>query len=799
MLLKELVLEVSLKPFLRRGAPSIREVCEDLYRPWLSAVRNAKQLSVLLWSSDGSEILEYSGDRKKSFDWSRYIGIMNRPLPGDIERHDPLRRNAMLDHPFEENTKETDYAFLVSLVRELKQTGKQMTGGKILVGTAFDPGPEFAVSEFKYRKHPELCRGAYAGERKEVVSCYARLHADSTSYAGFPDGIPEGTPFGSFLGRQCACFLRDMEMDFFWLSNGFGFGNFPWNYNGAVFDGRRFHPDRLNAIRSQMIELFWKEFRKECTVPVFVRGTNLSTGRDLACDGVPLKEIYESGYISAPPVNSPWVALNYDFGSELIGWMSHVSGFPQDDFTFRFYLHDPWFQTKPWSANDEKEPYDIYMPCSVSRLRKKGKVVVPDRLNLLSADDCHGDFPEEAAEQILPHLHQALRTAPDAPGPFLWLYPFAEYHRWILPESGRIGEVFAGDHFLRDAVNNGLPLNTVMSTDDCDRLPAGRIVFSPVPEQKSAWERKILEFLRDGGKVLLYGPLDHSETFRNLLEISLGIPLEGVLTLEGPAVPQTFAPDRTIVHVPVYSAGGIREQGGRALLAGAYRKNAHRTLAAERFFESRGHLIWVRCSTARCHAFSFQDEYLGKLTREEYFESAVLIRSLLSRFGWLFDYPRRSAEEFFPHQTLSIHDNAFYFSGRNLSQTLDHRIRTPFGAPAMCGTDFLLRENTAVYRFPLSWNRECRVFLEGEDSLIRVHESSSPLTDRSRVLNLYGLKNAVLRIFPPKSCWDNVEIAETLATFSVTGPRVPWQTCVAGGWTYLETTRRISGNISIYW
>ena len=70
-------------------------------------------------------------------------------------------------------------------------------------------------------------------------------------------------------------------------------------------------------------------------MPVFVRGTNLTTGRDLSCDGVPLKEIYDSDAIQAPPVNSPWAPLNYDFGSEMIGWMSHAAGFPADDFTFQ--------------------------------------------------------------------------------------------------------------------------------------------------------------------------------------------------------------------------------------------------------------------------------------------------------------------------------------------------------------------------------------------------------------------------------------------------------------------------------
>ena len=316
MALKELTVEVSLKPFLRRNAPPLREVCRELFRTWLPATRDAELVSVLLWSGDGSEMLEYSGDLLRQFDWARYVGIMNRPLPADIEQTDPHRRNAMIGHLFEPDTEKTDYRFLAGLVRELKAVGQELTGKTVRVGTAFDPGPEFTISEFKYRNHNEICRGSYGARRREVVSCYSVLHADSVQYAGFPDGIPEGTPFGMFLGRQATCFLRDMGMEFLWLSNGFGFGNFPWSYNGVVFDGTEFHPEELETVRRQMMELFWREFRKECSVPVFVRGTNLTTGRDLACDDVPLNEIYGSGAIQAPPVNSPWAPLNYDIGTD---------------------------------------------------------------------------------------------------------------------------------------------------------------------------------------------------------------------------------------------------------------------------------------------------------------------------------------------------------------------------------------------------------------------------------------------------------------------------------------------------
>ena len=277
MSIKSFTLEVSLKPFLRKGAPATAEVCRRLFTQWQAATRDAEEIAVLLWTGDGSEILEFANDRKQQFDWSRYIGIINRTQTPAEAAEDPQQRHAVNGHYFEDGTREVDYEFLLRLVRTLKTVGTEVSGKPVKVGNAFDPGPEFAVSEFKYKRHPEICQGGYEFNRKEVVSCYSRLNADQTAYAGYPEGIPAGTPFGRFLGRQLTCFLRAMEMDFVWFSNGFGFGNFPWNYFGVLFDDTRFYPERGNEVRAQMLE-FWHEFRAACNYPVMVRGSNLSTG-----------------------------------------------------------------------------------------------------------------------------------------------------------------------------------------------------------------------------------------------------------------------------------------------------------------------------------------------------------------------------------------------------------------------------------------------------------------------------------------------------------------------------------------
>lgn len=134
-----------------------------------------------------------------------------------------------------------------------------------------------------------------------------------------------------------------MGFDYLWLSNGFGFGMETWSTTGAVFDGKDFDVTRFDDAKEKILE-FWRMFRAECPdFRIETRGTNLSAGIDLATDGVPLKDIYEGGFNLLPPPNSPWAALNGDFGLELCGYMSRIAELPDERYLFRYYVHDPWW------------------------------------------------------------------------------------------------------------------------------------------------------------------------------------------------------------------------------------------------------------------------------------------------------------------------------------------------------------------------------------------------------------------------------------------------------------------------
>jgi len=334
-----ITLEASLKPFKINEEAYIQAVATEIFTQWHSLLRHADTVSVMLWTSDGSEILDYKGGFDQPLEWARYMGNPNTEHEvGSGPESLSLHERAYL---YQENPPEFNYGDLAFIVRSLKEAGRKVTGKPILVGATFDPGPEFAKSPFKYEKHPEILGGNAMGH-KTFVSSYSVLKGDSEPYAGFPNGIPDQTPFGTFFGRQSQHFLRDLGFDFIWFSNGFGFGAEGWSATGAIFTGEEFQQEKLNEATAKILD-FWKLFREECPqFPIHTRGTNLSVGADLARDAVDLKGIYEGGFNMLPPPNSPWAALDGDFGLELAGYMSRMAELPDSRFPFRYYTHDPW-------------------------------------------------------------------------------------------------------------------------------------------------------------------------------------------------------------------------------------------------------------------------------------------------------------------------------------------------------------------------------------------------------------------------------------------------------------------------
>jgi hypothetical protein len=518
-------LEISLKPFKVNNRDYMEKVATELFTQWHSLLRHADTVAVMLWAGDGSEILDYSGKSDQQLEWAHYMGNPNTAhTVGSGPQSLSLIERA---YQYMENPPVYTYGDLKTIINILKKTGQRLTGKPIRIGATFDPGPEFAISTFKYKRHREILGGNVMGANT-FVSCYSILKGDNTPYAGFPKGIPDQTPFGTFFGRQSRLFMKDMGYDYLWLSNGFGYGVEAWSSTGAIFTGKEFRPEKLADSRDK-IAGFWELFRKESPdVPIQTRGTNLSAGTDLARDGVNLKGIYSKVKNIMPPPNSPWAAIDGDFGLEMAGYMSRISTLPDDNsYLFRYYTHDPWWVNSPWLDRYGSEPHDIFLPLSIARINSEGSIGLPKQLNILTADNTYGDMPAEVPDEVTPFLLKARYDSPTAAGQIIWVYPFDEYHKWAFTDASRINEVYYGDWFIRQAINEGFPLNTVISTNNYNKVMVQhpdvfkqRILTTVVPDAGSETEKQLIAFVQHGGQLIVYGPADHaSSAFKQLLNL----------------------------------------------------------------------------------------------------------------------------------------------------------------------------------------------------------------------------------------------------------------------------------------
>ena len=806
---KRVTLEMSLKPFRSTDGRALRAVARHVFQQWAPLLQRVDACAVMLWTADGSEILDYRGNLNDEIEWARYIGSANPEKeppqrdPSEISIHERARLY-MADPP------KVTYAILKEIIQTLKGVGRSMTGKPVTVGATFDPGPEFARSPFKYQRHTEIL----AGVDREWVDCTATLNGDTRAYAGFPNGISQGTPFGTFFGRQAQHFLTDLGFDYIWFSNGFGFSATAWSVKGPLFDGNAFHTEQAAAISAKVVE-FWKAFRKECpSFRVECRGSNLSTGADLSASASPIREIYDGGFNMVAPPNSPWAAIDGDFGLEISGYLSHIAHLPKGDvFPFRFYTHDPWWMNSPWFDRYAHEPHDIYLPLALARLDGEGKVTPPSFLEFLTIDNSYGELPDQCPNEVTPHILLAMDHYSDEPGLVTWIYPFQEFHESVFGASPRPSEPFFSDWFMRNAVNAGMPVNTVVSTGNFlasrrsrPDLYGSTILLTPVPAAGSPLEAALFEDLQHGCSVFLCGSVARaSKKLLDLLNLKLAPPLTGELqmrsSLETDAIQHGALPSR-MLHRDVLSDGGIdtvllnpSAQDAEAC-ATVSRGSDERVFALTRAV-GRGRLAWVRGSLS-----SFiTDAYLPQADDpKQLFHAELLMRPMLAKFGYEVKVARPTVETRAPLLLTARSNNGYFFSGYNPSTAVALRLKFPHGAPLLVGYETWLENGHSTYHMPRAWHRECRCFVEqsGEGEVSCQERISEEVGIRRRLV-LTGLAGATVHFYPevrPAGPAVRMETGHSQGTNFDSEKRVAYEAVDSGR---RLVARNVTGELLISW
>jgi len=747
---RDVQLEMSLKPFFDNTPETRAAVIREVFTQWYALIRHAESVSIMLWIAEGSEILEYNGQMDTEFEWAKYHGAPNRHrgfelaetedgkkdpdhagIAGNVFAYDPDRIGIHArSYLYREEPATFTFEWLKGLVADIKRIGGEMTGKPIYVGETFDIGPEFAKSRFKFEWHREIL-GDGPVFKDEFISCEAVLKGDDRQYAAYPEGIPDGTRIGTFLGKQANQFFENMGFDFLWFSNGFGFSLEPWALVGEVFDGAEYHADRNEGIQQRVLQ-FWKDLREVFPKKYHIRtrGTNLATGIDLGSDASPLKHIYEGDFGLDAPVNSPWAALDGDFGLELSGWMSHFARHPGDTFRFRFYIHDPWWLNSPWLDRYSRRPHDIYLPVSVSRLQADGSVEIPRDLAFLTIDDSYGQMPLSVPNEVTAEILKAREKAPDAPAPYIWVYPFDDFH-----EIGKTRPdlTLHADAYIGAAINEGLPLNTVVDAKD---LPAAMtaisqkdtILVTPVPQPGSQLEGDLVELLASDADLMLYGPILPGSKFLELLGLELADAIEGDFVLQS----SSFDPaegGNVIRHTGFLSGGGWAETLSDAI-EGEFAE-------AVQGSERRAAMVSVKCATSSLswtRASLSTGEYnpdkprpikgpiLKPMDRKKFYSPGRLLRNCLTNFGWRIDSVETPSDARPPYLTAHRWQNAFILSGHHRDEHAILKVKHPLGAPLRMNYHTRMESGAALITGEHAWTSEVRVFAEGGDATIHCLE-----------------------------------------------------------------------------
>ena len=761
--LQHVIAELGIKAFKSYEPEAVKAVCQEVFADWRTMLEEAPATSVLLWIGDGDEVFNWRGEMDDEINYNRSVGFNNLNYPAyPPSRH--YRTHPAI--PYMDTPPTLTYRALQAIIVELRATARKMLGRKIAVGTVVDAGPEFVQSPFKFERHPEIIEGGPNSRMPKTMAflnCYAQMKADTYPYAEFPFGLPEGTPFGEFLGRQLRSMCKAVGIDYCWFSNGFGITHYAWSYVGEVFDGETWEEKASPEIIARF-DSFWKTFRKHCPrLPIHLRGTNYTVGQDAATHGVDIRRVYKTGKLELPAPNPPWGSSHLEL--EMAAHLSRISWTPTERILFRYYINDSWFASRPWFDYYNREPFDIYCPLSAGRVNADGTVSVPTDLSLMTVNSGFGDLYRVQGIEVTPHLKRAMDYSPDAAGPVVWVYPFDEYCDYAKKGDTALRQVFFQDWFVTRCIAGGAPINTVVNTGAfCELLArdpaalAGSVLFAPVPGRKAGYLDTLLDFVARGGKAVVYGALAEAPArLREALGVQLAEGLDGLLEVESDLVEDEFEqapPARQLHHRAASSGGPICEvatpDDATCVPVRVVKEGVTRAYAVVRRDPAwqGGTLVWIRGSLP----FEVNNRSVEPIFDDpgESHDAGTWLRPLLEEVGISIRQHRASVATKPAFLFIHRNDGAFIFSGHKPDVTATVSLRLPFGAPLFEEREAFLHDGHAHYHLDKSFHYHCRVFVEqAAEGPIRYKELRI-YRGEEKNLQVDGLRDARVTIFPSR-------------------------------------------------
>ena len=181
--------------------------------------------------------------------------------------------------------------------------------------------------------------------------------------------------------------------------------------------------------------------------------------------------------------------------------------------------------------------------------------------------------------------------------------------------------------------------------------------------------------------------------------------------------------------------------------------------------------------------------------RTEYYRGEELILDALKILGFLLEFERFSEESKTPVTMVHRHNNAFIYSVYAPDTTVEMRIKTELGIPALSGGNVLVKDGVGIYRFSRFERRECRVFIEQDDGIVNVKEWPPVSCQYRRRIKITGLKNATVRFFSEEYCKDSTaSVVNSVNDFYIVGDAHDMRVVNDKYGTYCEV-ENISGEI----
>ncbi|MDF2815659.1 MAG: hypothetical protein K0Q81_1859 [Paenibacillus sp.] len=373
--------------------------------------------------------------------------------------------------------------------------------------------------------------------------------------------------------------------------------------------------------------------------------------------------------------------------------------------------------------------------------------------------------------EIIPHIKKAFKDAPDQPGLLTWVYPFRELHEAMAETTGHSTDVFFNDWFVRNAINQGLPLNTVLSTDDFFAMSdlaisklQDTILFTSAFWLKGDKAQRIAEYVRHGGKILLYGAVEDS-ILQELLNLRVVQGLDGDFTVQMSLSEDTITNvvqenkgSRLLRHESQLSSGALCEVISNTADPFTHVHTTVRQNDQERVFAlsrslsewNGGKIGWVRGS------LPFQSAGVTHLPiRQElnFMDSSLIVRYLLAEFGYEMFQTKLEAGANEALLFVARHDNGFLFTGCKQDTSVTLQLRFPDGAPVITGQTTMIGEGMATYVLNRTFHDECRVFVkQKEESRVSSRENQpipTPKKRAVRMITVFNLRDAEVVIYPP--------------------------------------------------